>query len=74
MLLDRLQPDCGYTVELQAIAYWGQTRLKGAKASLHFTAARAAGHSKCRELVAVGRARELGLPRRGGRQRDREVS
>ncbi|KAF3815768.1 hypothetical protein GH733_016307, partial [Mirounga leonina] len=37
VLLDRLQPDYGYTVELQAIAYWGQTRLKGAKASLHFT-------------------------------------
>ena len=47
VILDRLQPDSGYTVELQAIAYWGQTRLKGAKASLHFTPARSASHSKC---------------------------
>lgn len=62
VLLDRLQPDSSYTVELQAIAYWGQTRLKGAKASLHFTPTHAASHSKCRVLV-VGRARKPGLAR-----------
>ncbi|MBZ3880009.1 Anosmin-1 [Sciurus carolinensis] len=37
VVLERLQPDCDYTVELQAITYWGQTRLKSAKVSLHFT-------------------------------------
>jgi len=46
VLLDRLQPDYGYTVELQAIAYWGQTRLKGAKASLHFTPVHAASRKE----------------------------
>ncbi|XP_030161538.1 anosmin-1 [Lynx canadensis] len=46
VILHRLQPDSGYTVELQAIAYWGQTRLKGAKASLHFTPARSASHKE----------------------------
>lgn len=45
--LERLQPDCDYTVELQAIAYWGQTRLKSAKVSLHFTSSHAANNSKC---------------------------
>ncbi|XP_023563216.1 anosmin-1 isoform X2 [Octodon degus] len=40
--LERLQPDCDYTVELQAVTYWGQTRLKSAKASLHFISTRAA--------------------------------
>ncbi|XP_004867413.1 anosmin-1 isoform X1 [Heterocephalus glaber] len=43
--LERLQPDCDYTVGLQAISYWGQTRLKSAKVSLHFTSTRAA-HNK----------------------------
>ncbi|XP_037678240.1 anosmin-1 isoform X3 [Choloepus didactylus] len=37
VVLERLQPDCSYLVELQAIANWGQTRLKSAKVSLHFT-------------------------------------
>uniref|UniRef100_A0A8C0MQD4 Anosmin 1 n=1 Tax=Canis lupus familiaris TaxID=9615 RepID=A0A8C0MQD4_CANLF len=46
VILDRLQPDSSYTVELQAVAYWGQTRLKGAKASLHFTPAHAASHKE----------------------------
>ncbi|XP_036091592.1 anosmin-1 isoform X2 [Rousettus aegyptiacus] len=41
--LDRLQPDSDYSVELQAIAYWGQTRLKSAKVSLHFSPTQAAG-------------------------------
>lgn len=35
--LERLQADCDYSVELQAITYWGQTRLKSPKAALHFT-------------------------------------
>uniref|UniRef100_A0A0D9RS95 WAP four-disulfide core domain protein 5 n=1 Tax=Chlorocebus sabaeus TaxID=60711 RepID=A0A0D9RS95_CHLSB len=39
--LEKLQPDCDYVVELQAITYWGQTRLKSAKVSLHFTSTHA---------------------------------
>ncbi|XP_071076347.1 anosmin-1 [Desmodus rotundus] len=42
VVLDRLQPDCEYTAELQAIAYWGQTRLKSAKVALRFTPTHAA--------------------------------
>ncbi|KAM7041360.1 anosmin-1-like [Molossus nigricans] len=38
VVLERLQPDSNYSVELQAIAYWGQVRLKSAKVALHFTA------------------------------------
>ncbi|EHB10143.1 Anosmin-1 [Heterocephalus glaber] len=49
--LERLQPDCDYTVGLQAISYWGQTRLKSAKVSLHFTSTRAAHNSKWRCLL-----------------------
>ncbi|XP_059765880.1 anosmin-1 [Balaenoptera ricei] len=43
--LEPLQPNCVYTVELQAVTYWGQTRLKSAKASLHFTSTHAV-HNK----------------------------
>ncbi|XP_006892415.1 PREDICTED: anosmin-1-like [Elephantulus edwardii] len=35
--LEHLQPGSSYLVELQAVSYWGQTRLKSPKASLHFT-------------------------------------
>ncbi|KAF3843181.1 hypothetical protein F7725_002030 [Dissostichus mawsoni] len=35
--LEGLQQNSSYTVELQAITYWGQVRLKGSKASLHFS-------------------------------------
>ncbi|XP_054571376.1 anosmin-1 [Eptesicus fuscus] len=37
VVLEGLQPDTDYSVELQAVAYWGQTRLKSAKVRLHFT-------------------------------------
>ncbi|XP_010828207.1 PREDICTED: anosmin-1 [Bison bison bison] len=43
--LEPLQLGCDYTVELQAITYWGQTRLKSAKVSLQFTSAHVA-HNK----------------------------
>ncbi|KAF4027334.1 hypothetical protein G4228_019464, partial [Cervus hanglu yarkandensis] len=43
--LEALQLGCDYSVELQAVAYWGQTRLKSAKVSLRFTSAHAA-HNK----------------------------
>uniref|UniRef100_A0A672JUB1 Anosmin 1 n=1 Tax=Salarias fasciatus TaxID=181472 RepID=A0A672JUB1_SALFA len=35
--LEGLQQNSSYTVELQAVTYWGQVRLKSSKASLHFT-------------------------------------
>lgn len=58
--LEGLQPDCDYSVELQAVAYWGQTRLKSAKVSLRFSSSRqAAGDSKCLPRVMV----ELSVPR-----------
>ncbi|KAL0963619.1 hypothetical protein UPYG_G00308690 [Umbra pygmaea] len=34
--LEGLLPNSSYTVELQAVTYWGQVRLKSTKASLHF--------------------------------------
>ncbi|MED6276740.1 Anosmin-1 [Characodon lateralis] len=35
--LEGLQQNSSYTVELQAVSYWGQVRLKSSKASLHFS-------------------------------------
>ncbi|XP_064800291.1 anosmin-1-like isoform X2 [Oncorhynchus masou masou] len=35
--LEGLLTNSSYTVELQAITYWGQVRLKSSKASLHFS-------------------------------------
>ncbi|XP_010334496.2 anosmin-1 [Saimiri boliviensis] len=46
VILEKLQPDCDYVVELQAITYWGQTRLKSAKVSLHFTSTHAANNKE----------------------------
>ncbi|XP_058391380.1 anosmin-1 isoform X1 [Diceros bicornis minor] len=46
VILERLQPDCDYSVELQAITYWGQTRLKSAKVSLHFTSTHATSNKE----------------------------
>ncbi|CAL8389965.1 unnamed protein product, partial [Gadus morhua 'NCC'] len=37
--LEGLQANSSYTVELQAVTYWGQVRLKSPKASLTFTTA-----------------------------------
>ncbi|KAG7270110.1 hypothetical protein CRUP_037650 [Coryphaenoides rupestris] len=36
MELEGLQANSSYTVELQAVTYWGQVRLKSPKASLQF--------------------------------------
>ncbi|TNN30534.1 Anosmin-1 [Liparis tanakae] len=38
--LEGLQPNSSFTVELQAVTYWGQVRLKSAKASLRFSTSR----------------------------------
>ena len=53
MTLEPLQLGCDYTVELQAITYWGQTRLKSAKVSLRFTSAHAAHNSECARLFSL---------------------
>lgn len=37
--LEQLQAGCEYTMELQAVAYWGQQRLKSPKVAFQFTAA-----------------------------------
>lgn len=37
--LEGLLTNNSYTVELQAVTYWGQVRLKSSKASLHFSTA-----------------------------------
>lgn len=37
MDLEGLQQNSSYTVELQAVTYWGQVRLKSSKASLQFS-------------------------------------
>ncbi|XP_077002560.1 anosmin-1 [Tamandua tetradactyla] len=54
VVLERLQPDSSYLVELQAIAYWGQTRLKSAKVSLHFTSAQTAHNKEHLEKTRKG--------------------
>uniref|UniRef100_A0A8C7FUX7 Anosmin 1 n=1 Tax=Oncorhynchus kisutch TaxID=8019 RepID=A0A8C7FUX7_ONCKI len=38
--LEGLLTNNSYTVELQAVTYWGQVRLKSSKASLHFSTAK----------------------------------
>ena len=63
MTLEPLQLGCDYTVELQAITYWGQTRLKSAKVSLQFTSAHAAHNSECARLLSLtSRLHRAGLP------------
>uniref|UniRef100_K7FAI0 Anosmin 1 n=1 Tax=Pelodiscus sinensis TaxID=13735 RepID=K7FAI0_PELSI len=37
VVLEGLQPNSNYMVELQAVTYWGQVRLKSAKVSLYFS-------------------------------------
>ncbi|KAG9270977.1 anosmin-1 [Astyanax mexicanus] len=44
--LEGLVGNSSYTVELQAVAYWGQVRLKSPKASLQFSTAPENNHSK----------------------------
>ena len=60
VVLDRLQPDCEYTAELQAIAYWGQTRLKSAKVALRFTPTHAARTGKCLPVHPFPRSQPRG--------------
>ncbi|XP_044201353.1 anosmin-1a isoform X1 [Thunnus albacares] len=39
--LDSMRSNRNYSVEVQAVSYWGQTQLKGPRAVLHFTTQRA---------------------------------
>ncbi|XP_012585687.1 PREDICTED: anosmin-1 [Condylura cristata] len=55
VVLERLLAGSEYRVEVQAVAFWGQTRLKSAKASLHFTATAATNKEKAgKTRKAVG--------------------
>ncbi|KAM9328467.1 anosmin-1a [Pholidichthys leucotaenia] len=38
--LDSMRSNRSYTVEVQAVSYWGQTQLKGSRAVLHFSSQR----------------------------------
>lgn len=35
--LDSMRSNRTYSVEVQAVSYWGQTQLKGPRAIIHFT-------------------------------------
>lgn len=65
--LERLQADCDYSVELQAVTYWGQTRLKSPKAALHFTSTHTTHRSKWLTNSSQGFStyRAITLRRRG---------
>ncbi|KAG7236073.1 hypothetical protein INR49_001352 [Caranx melampygus] len=41
--LDSMRSNRSYSVEVQAVSYWGQTQLKGPRAVLHFTTQRSVG-------------------------------
>ncbi|XP_040888749.1 anosmin-1a [Toxotes jaculatrix] len=43
--LDSMRSNRSYSVEIQAVSYWGQTQLKGPRAVLHFTTQRATSSS-----------------------------
>ncbi|XP_033003333.1 anosmin-1 [Lacerta agilis] len=42
VVLEGLQPNSNFMVELQAVTYWGQVRLKSAKVSLYFSSTQTA--------------------------------
>ncbi|XP_054551837.1 anosmin-1 isoform X2 [Talpa occidentalis] len=56
VVLEQLLAGCDYGVELQAVAFWGQTRLKSAKASLHFTSSPPAANKE-----QLGESRKAGV-------------
>lgn len=49
--LEGLQQNSSYTVELQAVTYWGQVRLKSSKASLQFSTAQNNESGKKKEAL-----------------------
>ncbi|XP_028254076.1 anosmin-1-like isoform X1 [Parambassis ranga] len=55
--LDSMQSNRSYSVEVQAVSYWGQTQLKGPRAVLHFNTQRAnsaAPRDSAGDLLDVG--------------------
>uniref|UniRef100_A0ABM5FYK6 Anosmin-1 n=1 Tax=Pogona vitticeps TaxID=103695 RepID=A0ABM5FYK6_9SAUR len=46
VVLEGLQPNSNYMVEIQAVTYWGQVRLKSPKVSLYFTSTQTAVNNK----------------------------
>uniref|UniRef100_A0A8C7QTZ2 Anosmin 1 n=1 Tax=Oncorhynchus mykiss TaxID=8022 RepID=A0A8C7QTZ2_ONCMY len=58
--LEGLLTNNSYTVELQAVTYWGQVRLKSSKASLHFSTAAQNNDSGKKEEVMMPVGSTLG--------------
>lgn len=54
--LEGLQANSSFMVEIQAVTYWGQVRLKSAKGSLHFTTAL---HNDTKHLAKTKKEEEL---------------
>lgn len=54
MDLEGLQQNSSYTVELQAVTYWGQVRLKSSKASLQFSTAQNNESGKKKKKIEEG--------------------
>uniref|UniRef100_A0A8C4GIS4 Anosmin 1a n=1 Tax=Dicentrarchus labrax TaxID=13489 RepID=A0A8C4GIS4_DICLA len=55
--LDSMRSNRSYSVEVQAVSYWGQTQLKGPRAILHFTTqhtTRAAPRTPTGDILDVG--------------------
>uniref|UniRef100_A0A8D2JAB1 Anosmin-1 n=1 Tax=Varanus komodoensis TaxID=61221 RepID=A0A8D2JAB1_VARKO len=71
VVLEGLQPNSNYMVELQAVTYWGQVRLKSAKVSLYFSSTQTAVNNKD-QLSPVGKATDA-LPSFKGRRPTRPL-
>ncbi|XP_039998575.1 anosmin-1a [Xiphias gladius] len=55
--LDSMRSNRSYSVEVQAVSYWGQTQLKGPRSVLHFTTQRTSGSAPRRprgDILDVG--------------------
>ncbi|XP_071321011.1 anosmin-1a isoform X1 [Trachinotus anak] len=57
--LDSMRSNRSYSVEVQAVSYWGQTQLKGPRAVLHFTTQRGVGSAPSK---AAGDTLDVGTP------------
>ncbi|KAJ4923994.1 hypothetical protein JOQ06_000236 [Pogonophryne albipinna] len=56
--LDSLRANRSYSVEVQAVSYWGQNQLKGPRAVLHFSTRRSKGTSR----LPGGGSLDVGMP------------
>ncbi|XP_039185682.1 anosmin-1 isoform X2 [Crotalus tigris] len=57
VILEHLQPNRNYMVELQAVTYWGQIRLKSAKVSLYFNSTQTTINNKW--ISTIGKASDV---------------